>query len=142
MNQAEFITDCLRCTQQQLKKMAGALAKKNMTDKERNDWLLTFKKMSRLYRKMLHTAYCHDALSTAEMITAWREFVAMGETVCREQHTVIIARLAKLQTPNMSMRQLYAYAKSPVLDSLARVVKMSRDFESYKDEMPAVGSSH
>jgi hypothetical protein len=132
-NQTEFIADCLRRFQQQFKRMADALAKKNLTDKGPNTLLLTFKKMSRLHRKILDTADCYNAVSPAELAATWREFVETGLAVCDGQEKLISA---KLESRKLSVSQRCA-----LITMFARVLKLSRGFEGYKDEAMQLAKS-
>lgn len=137
----EFIADCLWRTIKQLKKLQATLIKQDLSDKDRGKWLSSFKILSRLYRKVLHTADDYTAVSEAELAMMWREFVKTGETVCREQTAIINMKLAKLGKPRMSAHQLCAHAKPPVLASLACVKRLNRDFERYKNEMMQLAKS-
>lgn len=136
----KFIADCLRRTLGQLQRLGATLARKNLSDNERDGWVLGFQRLSKTCRKMLRTTDDYAVVPFADLVAAWREFVETGRKVCRNQSAAINARLVKLGKPKMSLREVVVYAKSAVFDSLARVQKLDRDFERYKCEFAAIVS--
>jgi hypothetical protein len=135
MNQqaeSEFIVNQLRVLPKHRNRAIAALAKNDLSNNQRRIWLTVFKRFTRMHRDCLHWA--GDALPSAQLVELWREFVETGAAVCDGQ---IKAISTKLESRKLTVNQRCA-----LLTMFARVVKLSRDFEAYKDEMPAVGSPH
>jgi hypothetical protein len=135
MNQqaeSEFIVNQLRVLPKHRNRAIAALAKNDLSNNQRRIWLTVFKQFTRMHRDCLHWA--GDALPSAQLVESWREFVETGAVVCDGQEKLISAKLES--------RKLTVNQRCALVTLFARVVKLSRDFEAYKDEMPAAGSPH
>jgi len=115
-------------------KVIATLAKNDLSDYQRRSWLLVFKRFSRMHRKILYAADWHEVMPPDELAELWREFVETGATFCDGQEKIISA---KLESPRLTIGQ-----RCVLYTMFTNVVKLSRDFEAYKDEMPAAGSPH
>lgn len=134
MNQAEseFTVSQLKLWPGWRDKVIAALAQKDLPDTDRRSWLIVFKRLSRMQRNCLHWADWYDLIPFAQLTALWREFVETGSTVCDEQFKIIGA---KLESSKLSVRQHCA-----LCNMLVSILKMSRDFKDYKDELFALVS--
>jgi hypothetical protein len=108
------------------------LAKKYLPDSHRRMWLTVFKRFTRMHRDCLCWAEWDEALPPAQLAVLWREFVETGAVFCDGQEKIITA---KLESAKLTIGRRCALTKLFV-----SVVKLSRDFEGYKDEIPAIDS--
>jgi hypothetical protein len=132
-NQTDFIVRQLRVLPKQRDAMIAALAKTDSSDRERRAWLTVFKRFTRMHRDCLHLADRDNMIPPEQLAALWREFVETGAAVCDGQAKIISA---KLGSSKLSVNRFCA------LSSLhARVMKLLRDFEGYKDEAMQLAKS-
>jgi hypothetical protein len=130
--ESEFIVSLLKRLPQQRDAVIDWLAKPDLSNNQRRQLLTVFKRFTRMHRDCLYWAEWDEALPPAQLASLWREFVETGAAACAEQEKIISA---ELESRKLSVSQHCA-----LITIFARVVKLSRVFEGYKDEIPAVGS--
>jgi hypothetical protein len=135
MNQqteSDFIVSQLKRLPRLRDHAIAALGKKDLSNNQRRQWLTMFKRFTRMHRDCLFWAEWDEALPPAQLAELWREFVETGAAFCDGQEKII--------TANLESAKLTIGQRCALVNLFVSVVKLSRNFEAYKDEIPAVGS--
>lgn len=130
--ESEFIVSFLKRLPRQRDWAIAELAKPVLSNNQRRQLLTVFKRFTRMHRDCLFWAEWDEALPPAQLAALWREFVETGAAFCDGQEKIVAA---KLESAKLTIGERCALIKL-----FASVVKLSRDFDRYKDEIPAIGS--